>query len=359
MELKSLIPTRTKSLSRIREPRVLTQFFATRKSPAMNQAAGRLNPPGNALDCLSAWSSKVLLWGTILCLASTVEFLQAADKPSVGADREAAPLLVVDWAELKAAGKLKAGTLVKDPAGGKPRLKIVNVHETLGAWTLALVEIPTPPIKSPSYALRGKIAYQQVQGDGFLEMWSHFPNAGAYFTRTLGESGPMGKITGTSDWRAFELPFHTGGQVPAPEKLSVNLVLAGPGTVELTALELVPIPAIAFASGQAWWDEATCGQIGGVAGTLIGVLGGILGTLVGLGVARRLVQVICWGMVVTGAVTIGACVWAITQQQPLGVWLPLALTGGFLTATGGTSLAMIPYRYRQLELRRMTALDIV
>src|SRR5258706_160420 len=75
------------------------------------------------------------------------------------------------------------------------------------------------------YAIIGKIKYESVEGDGFLEMWNYFPPAKPgspeekYFSRTLGESGPMGKITGSSDWRVFKVPFNRTGTSNAPARL--------------------------------------------------------------------------------------------------------------------------------------------
>src|SRR4051812_20647563 len=76
--------------------------------------------------------------------------------------------------------------------------------------TVALLTITQPPVKTSFYALRGEVSYSEVAGDGYLEMWSWFGEP-AFFSRTLGEGGPMGKLSQQSFWRAFCLPFNATG----------------------------------------------------------------------------------------------------------------------------------------------------
>ena len=128
-------------------------------------------------------------------------------------------------------------------------------------------------------------------GDGYLEMWNHFPNGGAYFSKTLGDSGPMGGLRGSSSWRPFSLPFMSDAKTGTPSRLEFNLVLPGPGTVKLGDLRLVQYPdgIAAVSSPRAWWSNWAAVWIGAVGGTIIGCLGALIGTLAGLGLARRFV----------------------------------------------------------------------
>ena len=48
----------------------------------------------------------------------------------------------------------------------------------------------------------------------------------------------MAKLKGTSDWRAFLLPFNAEGAKGKPTKLVINVVLPGKGTVYLRGLVL-------------------------------------------------------------------------------------------------------------------------
>jgi len=98
------------------------------------------------------------------------------------------------------------------------------------------------------FAIVGEVKYEKVTPGGYLEMWSHFasPAPGypeeAYFTRTLADSGPMGRLDGTSDWREFCLPFDATGTKSKLARLEMNLHLTGPGTVHLRNMRLVQYP---------------------------------------------------------------------------------------------------------------------
>ena len=50
-----------------------------------------------------------------------------------------------------------------------------------------------PAVTGDSYAITGKVAYEGVEGDGYLEMWSVFPDGSRYFSRTLDDAGPLGE----------------------------------------------------------------------------------------------------------------------------------------------------------------------
>ncbi len=281
-----------------------------------------------------------------LCLGLTLIVVAQAHAE----DQPMTVITTVKWDELKEAGKLKTGEVIPSENGQAARLKIVN--KTAGS--LPLCEIDRPAIKTPSYAIRGKIKYQNVVGVGFLEMWNHFGKQGQYFTRTMDASGPMGMVTGTSAEREFILPFHTMGQAPAPDKLVVNLVLNGSGEVEISSLELVPIDAM----GGGWWSGQTAGLIGGIAGTLLGLLGAVLGGLTSLGKGKKLVMAMSVVLASLGLMILVTGVYAVAVSQPYDVFYPLLLVGGLTMVAGFVVMAVAPARYRDVELRRMQALDL-
>jgi len=154
-----------------------------------------------------------------------------------------ASLIVLNSARLAAADDILAryqwegtpgaasGALLTE--GKDQYLRITNTNST--CLRVQLLKIENPGISSQLYALSGEVRYQRVQGDGFLEMWNIFPPAkpgGAeaqYFSRTLSPSGEMGKITGSSDWRTFNLPFNAMGAASRPSRLEANLILPGAG----------------------------------------------------------------------------------------------------------------------------------
>ena len=91
-----------------------------------------------------------------------------------------------------------------------------------------------PPVTESRYLIAGEVKYEDASG--YLEMWNTFTE-GRYFSRTLGDVGLMAKLSGTSDWRPFMLPFNAeAGEIP--ERLEINVVLPGGGKVELRNVNL-------------------------------------------------------------------------------------------------------------------------
>src|ERR1700757_3322597 len=109
-----------------------------------------------------------------------------------------------------------------------------------------------------------------------------------------------------------------------------------------------------IASSNAWWSDRAAGVGGGIGG---GVIGGLGGLLAGKGQARGFVVAASWVLIGLGvALGLGAAV-ALSEKQQYAVWFPLVL-GGILL------LGIIPFRlrkflkhYKDLELRRMMAMD--
>ncbi len=152
---------------------------------------------------------------------------------------------------------------------------------------MTVLTIERPAIKGPRYALTGQVRYEGVEGSGYLELWNHFPDGSQYFSRTLGDSGPMMKLQGTSAWRAFTLPFDATG-APPPNRLVINVVLPGRGVVYLGPMQLVDSGGAdqRDSSAAGWTLDQTGGFVGGLAGGLIGCVGALIGLLTSLGRAR-------------------------------------------------------------------------
>jgi hypothetical protein len=271
-------------------------------------------------------------------------------------EASAAPVATVDWAQLKETGKLKSGEVVPSQDGAAARLKIVNT--AAGTTSIPLCEIESPAITTASYAVRGKIRYENVVGTGFLEMWNHFPDKAQYFTRTMDTSGPMSSVTGTSPEREFILPFHTLGQAPAPAKLVINLVLNGPGTVEIGPLELIPIDSIMATGGADWWSGSTGGLVGGLGGAFMGLMGAVIGILTGLGKGKKLVLGLSAFIAAAGALQLAFGIVAVSTGQPYSVYYPLLFMGSMMIIAGTACLCLAPSRFRSHELRRMQTLDL-
>ena len=289
-----------------------------------------MNRPGSALLVVACW------------------LLPAAPASSEEVVRRIA------WQELAAANALESGTVVTDADGASLRI----VHEGTGPVTLPLVTIERPAIRSARYALRGRVKYERVAAGGYLEMWNYLPE-GAFFSRTLDQSGPMGRLEGTSKWRAFVLPFFNREGGSPPDKLVFNLVLAGAGTVELGPVELVQFAAgeDPVADSTAWWSDRQAGILGAIGGSALGILGAVVGWLGSAGRARGFVLTTIKGIawLGTGALLLGGA--AFIGGQPYAVYYPLVLSGAIGAALGFSLSRTLSRRYEDLELRRMQALD--
>ena len=232
------------------------------------------------------------------------------------------------------------------------------VHAGEGKATFVIGTVESPVIGAPMYILAGKVRYSDVQGKGYLEMWSQFAGDQAYFSRTVADRGPMRHVTGMSSWRDFILPFNKGEE-PDPLRLVLNLVLEGPGEVEVKDLRLV-----AGSDWQAalhpdmWWGGGTSGAIG----AFVGVMFGVLGSLVGWGRrdARRygVAMAGTWIMIGVGAVCLVAGAAALFAGQPYHVSYLLGITAVIGLAVGGGVFRAVKALRTQEELRRMDASDV-
>ena len=254
---------------------------------------------------------------------------------------DAQPIARVDW-------RVSTGAA----ASGSVRDDALEVRASSAGAALPITVIEKPAVGGEGYAVRGNVQYDGVQGQGFLEMWSVFPDGSRYFSRTLAEQGPQGTLSGSSDWRPFELPFHLDGG-PPPERLEIGIVLPGSGTVEIGPLELVSLDA----SQGAWWSDRAGGLVGGIVGSAIGVLGGILGWLVARRRARAFTLGAMKAAVAAGALLLGVGAVALATSQPYGVTYPILLAGVILVGVFGGLLPGARRAYADHELRRIRALD--
>ena len=106
--------------------------------------------------------------------------------------------------------------------------------------SVELARIDGSWVHGRSWQLRTRIRYHEVSGEGYAVLWNHFADGGTYFTRALAKSGPMGSISGSSEWRELALPFDATGSKEPLKKLVFSLVLPGSGTVEIEPFTLAP-----------------------------------------------------------------------------------------------------------------------
>jgi hypothetical protein len=231
----------------------------------------------------------------------------------------------------------------------------VRVTADAAGGQFPLARLDVGYLGTVGYAIRGRVRYTDVAGSGYLEMWSDFANGGRYFSRTLASEGPMATLTGSSDWRDVELPFYLQGAT-GPERLDVNLVLSGSGTVDVGSLELVRLDAEATSAG-AWLSDRAIGVAGALMGTAVGLLAVATATLTARRRGRRLVLAAMAVAAGIGTALVVLSVVGLVMGQPPSVVLLLLVSGLVLATAFGVSIPRTRRAYADAELRKMRAMD--
>lgn len=260
----------------------------------------------------------------------------------------------ITWDKMKPAG----GEVIP-PTGKTPfaQLKITNTEAK--PLTVTLVTIENPGISESTYFVFGQVRYEDVEGQGYLEMWSVFPDGSRYFSRTLG-AGNLAPISGSSKWRDFVLPFNAQGAADKPSKLIINLVLPGKGTVYLGPLKLIQSMPVSAGAKASWWNDPRFSWLGPAAGiysVLVGLFAGITVWFVLRGKARMVITVAWYFFLGVGIAFLILSRIAQMQGQPGDVHYPLLLTGIIHTILASIAIILTRKYYERWELRKMTAQD--
>ncbi len=248
------------------------------------------------------------------------------------------------------------------PAAGQDRYRLVEptpsaadqaveIRGSAGETLISIVQVTNPPVASHQYVVRGRVKYENVAGTAYLEMWNDFGERGAYFSRTLADAGPLRSISGTSDWRDIALPF-TAKPGMKPARITINVAMPAAGTIFLSPLTIQSDSSVAT-----WWSPSQRALVEGVGGGALGLLGGAIGILTSLRRSRKLVVVLLVIGSVCGVGLLAAGAVSLLQSQPFFVAYPLLLMGSIATLVFGLNARPILRRYREEELRKMTALD--
>ena len=75
-----------------------------------------------------------------------------------------------------------AGPVAADGAALAPERAEIE-----GPASARILVVEAPAVEGDAYAIHGRVAYEGVEGEGYLEMWSVFPDGSRYFSRTLEE----------------------------------------------------------------------------------------------------------------------------------------------------------------------------
>lgn len=120
----------------------------------------------------------------------------------------------------------------------------LTLHAVPGKQRHLLVVLPQPGLSSPVYALKGMVSHDGIEGDAYLQMNNDFGESGVFFTKGLAPTGPLGKLSGSSDWRPFILPFYANqgvslaGETMMPVEVTLALHLPGAGSVSIRDVRL-------------------------------------------------------------------------------------------------------------------------
>jgi hypothetical protein len=129
-----------------------------------------------------------------------------------------------------ASPKIEADAKVK--VEGASSLRITAQWPT----TVCMGEVPGPNIENTKLVYSAHVKTQlEAGGTAFLEMWVHI-GGGQYFSRGMNDA-----IGQESDWKTIQTPFlFQKGQ--RPEKITLNLVIQGKGTVWIDDVVLTTEP---------------------------------------------------------------------------------------------------------------------
>lgn len=292
----------------------------------------------------------------VVVVLVTVMSLGLGSSAAAQADRSAAEHRI-DLSALPRA----AGVELDQAEPSAPALKVVvpNVPQLRGVQVLSLTPAPA---HTPLYALMGEIRYESVVQPGYLELISHFPGGGWYFSRSLATAGPLRALQGTSGWYTFVLPFDARQAPNKPERLDLNVVLPQGGVVYLKNLRVRSFAseaefgaALRMGAGGTWWSDP--GALGGLLGGLGGILGAVVGLLAYLRRGKVIVQTILSVFVIGGIASLIIAAWSASRSDPFMTYYVYLLLGVILTCVGGFNYRPTMRRYETDELRRMEALD--
>ena len=144
------------------------------------------------------------------------------------------PVLADDLKRLSLDDASTIGTTIQTDLNvkieGQGSVKITTKQPT----TVCLGEVTGLDVENARLVYHAKVK-SDLDGVAFLEMWVHF-GSGQYFSKGLNDP-----IKGKSDWKSIQTPFiFQKGQ--NPEKVTLNLVINGQGTVWIDDVVLSKAP---------------------------------------------------------------------------------------------------------------------
>jgi hypothetical protein len=115
---------------------------------------------------------------------------------------------------------------------GKGSLKII-AKEPL---TVKLLEVEGISIDDARLTYEARVKTEGFEGKAYLEMWCQFLGKGEFFSRGL-----QSTASGNTAWMTMETPFLLQ-KGEKPERIKLNLVVDGAGTVWIDHIRLIKGP---------------------------------------------------------------------------------------------------------------------
>lgn len=166
----------------------------------------------------------LLIYTMTICLALAIICLQRSTSA------QAAELKKLTLDDASALGTtISTDSTVKSEGKGAIRVS------TLWPTTICLGEISGRHMENARLLYQAKVRCENLQGAAFLEMWCH-ADGGQYFSR-----GIDSVVTGTMNWKTLQTPFVLREGEKA-EKVTLNLVINGRGTIWIDDLRLLKEP---------------------------------------------------------------------------------------------------------------------
>jgi hypothetical protein len=115
---------------------------------------------------------------------------------------------------------------------GKGSLKI----SVKGPLTVKLFEVEVINIEDAQLIYEAKVKTEGLECKAYLEMWCQFLGKGEFFSRGL-----QSTASGNTGWMTMETPFFLK-KGEKPERIKLNLVVEGKGTVWIDHIRLIKGP---------------------------------------------------------------------------------------------------------------------
>lgn len=169
-------------------------------------------------------------WPSLVLLAA----FAAVFVPLSGASIAAKSTGEVELLQLSLDDTADSGLKVETDTDTKIEGKASTRVTTKWPTTVCLAEIEKPDIED-AQLIYSAMVRSDLDQSASLEMWAHV-DGGVYFSRN-----PNVAVFGKSDWKRLEIPFFfKAGQ--RPDKVTLNLIIGGPGTVWVDDIRLAKRP---------------------------------------------------------------------------------------------------------------------